>query len=124
MLIALALTGHMHHDAAEAWLASSDEPFATCPITEGSLVRHVLRQGSNGVAAQAILAALRDDQRHRFWPDDLSYGEVPLRDLRGHAQVTDAYLVALARRHGARLATFDGGLARLHPAAVELIPTR
>jgi uncharacterized protein len=124
VLIALAVGGHMHYQAARHWLAGSDEPFATCPITEGSLVRHIFRQGGTGVAAKVILAALREDPRHQFWPDDFSYGDVPLDNVVGHAQVTDAYLVALARHHGARLATFDGGLARSHSDAVELIPTR
>jgi len=41
----------------------------------------------------------------------------------GHRQVTDAYLVALARRRGpqARLATLDDGLAQLYPATATLI---
>jgi predicted nucleic acid-binding protein len=39
----------------------------------------------------------------------------------GHRQVTDAYLVALARHHDGRLATFDRGLAALHDDAVELL---
>ncbi len=39
----------------------------------------------------------------------------------GHRQVTDAYLVALARHHHGRLATLDKGLAALHGAAVLLL---
>lgn len=39
----------------------------------------------------------------------------------GHRQVTDAYLVALARGHRSRLATFDRGLAALHGDEVELL---
>jgi predicted nucleic acid-binding protein len=47
---------------------------------------------------------------HEFWPDDLPYDASILRGVLGHRQVTDAYLVALARRRRARLATFDAGL--------------
>lgn len=39
----------------------------------------------------------------------------------GHRQVTDAYLVALARHHGGRLATLDRGLAALHGEDVFLL---
>jgi predicted nucleic acid-binding protein len=45
--------------------------------------------------------------------------------LRGYKQITDAYLVALARHNGARLATFDAAMATLPGglgSAVELIP--
>ena len=37
----------------------------------------------------------------------------------GHRQVTDAYLLALAKTHGGKLATFDRGVAALLPAAKE-----
>ena len=33
----------------------------------------------------------------------------------GHRQVTDAYLAALARHHGGKLASFDKRLVALHP---------
>lgn len=39
----------------------------------------------------------------------------------GHRQVTDAYLVALARSHRAMVATFDNGLAALHGDATVLL---
>jgi predicted nucleic acid-binding protein len=38
--------------------------------------------------------------------------------------VTDAYLVALARSHGARLATLDQALARTYPQHALLIADR
>ena len=123
MLIALAIAEHIHHDAAEAWVADTVEPYATCPITEGSLVRHLLREGKDSAAVGAVLAALHEQPRHEFWPDSLSYRQVRLRGVIGHRQVTDAYLVELARRRGAKLVTLDRGLADLHGDAVELIPT-
>ena len=123
VLIALVVADHVHHDAAEAWLAQSDERFATCPITEGSLVRLLIRGGQDGSTARAVVAALAEHPRHEFWADTLSYREVPLDGVMGHRQVTDAYLVQLARAHQARLVSFDRGLAGLHGDVVEPIPT-
>ncbi|WP_445548451.1 MULTISPECIES: hypothetical protein [unclassified Frankia] len=34
VLIALIVSDHVHHDAAETWLADTAASFATCPITE------------------------------------------------------------------------------------------
>lgn len=58
---------------------------------------------------------------YHFWPDDISHSVIDLPRIGGHGQVTDAYLVALARAHGSRLATFDQALAAVHPEAV-LVP--
>jgi predicted nucleic acid-binding protein len=43
VLIGLLITNHIHHAAAEAWLAGGIERCATCPITQGSLTRLLLR---------------------------------------------------------------------------------
>jgi predicted nucleic acid-binding protein len=45
VIIALAVHEHVHHDAALAWLASTDDLVATCPITQGALIRMLLRRG-------------------------------------------------------------------------------
>jgi len=42
--------------------------------------------------------------------------------VQGHKQVTDAYLAALARAHGGRLATLDATLAAMHPDVADLMP--
>ncbi len=121
VLIARALTSHTHHAAAKAWLAS-EEQFAVCPITEGALVRFLKWQFPNDSrVARELLALLATLPGYEIWPDDLSYEAVELESLRGHKQVTDAYLVALARSKGGKLATFDEALAALYPE-VELIP--
>jgi toxin-antitoxin system PIN domain toxin len=121
--IALVVEDHVHHEAAEGWLASSGGSFATCPITEGSLIRLLIRHGQDGSAAQAILVALTEHPRHEFWPDNVSYRDVPLEGIPGHRQVTDAYLVQLTRARGGTLLTLDRGLAGLYGDIVELIPT-
>lgn len=123
VLIALVVADHVHHTSAEAWISGSADRFATCPITQGSLVRLLLREGQSAGTAHAVLAALAADDRHEFWPDNLSYRDVPLTGVIGHRQVADAYLAQLARDQAGRLVTFDQGLAKLHSDVAELIPT-
>ena len=122
VLIALVVDDHVHHNAAEIWLGDAHHRFATCPITEGSLVRLLVRQGQSVQTAKTVLAELATDPRHEFWPDSLAYADVPMTGVIGHRQVTDAYLAQLARVHNGRLATFDQGLAKLHDV-VDLVPT-
>ncbi|MGH3612119.1 MAG: TA system VapC family ribonuclease toxin [Pseudonocardia sp.] len=123
VLIALAIEEHVHHSAAERWFAGRDGGFASCPITQGTLVRMLVRGGRSGDASVAALLRLISDDRHEYWPDDLSYSEVRMAGVAGHRQVTDAYLAELARAHGGRLATFDRGLAALHSDIAELVET-
>jgi hypothetical protein len=56
------------------------------------------------------LAEAAADPSHLFWPDDvnlLEEGALSWDRVLGHRQMTDAYLLALAVRHGGRLVTFD-----------------
>ncbi len=124
VLFALLSSSHVHHDAAQAWFSQADTPFATCPITQGTLVRLLMRLGDLRIeAALDVLADVTAHPRHRFWPDDLAYADVSWRGVLGHRQVTDAYLAALARRHRGLLVTFDSGLAALHDdASLRLAP--
>jgi len=57
-----------------------------------------------------------------FWADTEPDSRSVLAEVTGHADVTDAYLAALARQHAGRLATFDRRLARMHPDVADLIP--
>jgi len=123
LLIALVVEEHVHHEAAERWSAVRRAPFATCPITQGSLVRFLVREGATGDGARSFLVEVLASDRHRFWPDDLSYDQVALGSVVGHRQVTDAYLAGLARKRGGRVATLDRGLAALHPDVVDLVPS-
>jgi toxin-antitoxin system PIN domain toxin len=124
VLIALFDADHVHHTAVRDWFIALRDGFATCPIVEGALTRWIVRiEGHSGAAAaQRELRQLAADARHHFWPDDLAYADVDWRGVLGYGQVTDAYLVALARKHEGRLATLDRGLAALHHDVVELIP--
>jgi uncharacterized protein len=121
-LIALLVDDHVHHVAAENWFAGMGEKFATCPVTQGSLMRLLIREGQPAAAAQAVLSGTTASPRHEFWPDDVGYTDIPVTGIVGHRQVTDAYLAQLARARGSRLATFDQALAKLHNDIADLIP--
>ena len=123
VLIALVVSDHVHHDPAENWFAGLDDSFATCPITQGGLVRLLIRQGQNAEDARAVVIALTYSPRHEFWPDSVSFADFELQGVIGHRQVTDGYLAQLARANRGRLATFDRGLVALHPDIAELVPT-
>lgn len=65
---------------------------------------------------------------HRFLQEDIGFehADVPASRLRGHRQVTDAYLLGIAIRNSGRLVTFDRGLRDLldpplRETAVEVI---
>ncbi len=124
VLIALLVGEHIHHAAAEDWFLGLDETFATCPVTQGSLIRFLIREGQPAAAARAVLEATTSDPRHDYWPDDVSYVDVPVQGIVGHRQVTDAYLAQLTRAHRSRLATFDRALAKLHNDVTELVSDR
>lgn len=121
LLIALLVDDHVHHDVAEQWSTHVSGPFATCPITQGALLRFLVREGASGGEAQRFLGEVVAHEAHRFWPDDLGYDRIDLAAVVGHRQVTDAYLAGLARIHGGRLATLDRGLAAVHPDVVDLV---
>jgi predicted nucleic acid-binding protein len=79
-----------------------------------------------------LLQANLRHSHHRYLADDVGFAALvgPLAGhLVGHRQVTDMYLLGLALRHGAKLATLDKGVATMLPddkaphGLVELIPT-
>jgi uncharacterized protein len=122
VLIALLVDDHVHHVAAENWFVDISGNFATCPITQGSLMRLLIREGQSAATAQTVLNGVTAEPRHEFWPDDVEYADVPTQGIIGHRQVTDAYLAQLARARGSRLATFDQAMAKLHNDVVDLVP--
>ncbi|GAA4863401.1 TA system VapC family ribonuclease toxin [Actinomycetospora straminea] len=123
VLIALTVAEHEHHDRASRW-AAGIERFAVCPVVEGALVRFLIRAGEMPSVATAVLRALHALPGCEFWADALSYADAPLDRVRGHRQVTDAYLAGLAASGGrdARLATLDEGLAQELPELTTLVP--
>jgi uncharacterized protein len=123
VLISLVDPDHVHHEWAADWFAQHDLAFATSPMTEGSLIRHLLRAGHTaadiGVAVERIQAL----PRHEFWPDDRPFTPDVIVTVVGHRQVTDAYLCHLARGRNGKVATFDRGLFAVHPDVAVLVPS-
>lgn len=107
---------HVQHDAAhDGFARTGHAAWATCPLTENGLLRIVSHPrypnpAATPAAAAGVLHRLRALPGHRFWPDDISLldpARVQAERLLSHAQVTDSYLLALAVRHGGKLATLD-----------------
>lgn len=116
VLIALIDPAHVHHEAAHRWF--SDEganAWATCPLTENGVIRivgHPAYPNSPGAPALVadVVRQLKILPGYRFWPDNISLldeGVIHTSRLLSHSQVTDSYLLALARVNNGRLATFD-----------------
>ena len=125
LLVALAIDTHEFHHRARRWFNSQAEPFATCAVTEGTLLRIHMKVAQDGsaTAAWSVLEAVYAMPDHVFWNDGFSYREVAFANIAGSKQVTDAWLAELARRYGAQLATLDIALATLHSDVAFLIPT-
>lgn len=121
VLIALVVEDHVHHRLARAWFDGHDGELATCPITQGTLLRFLVREGISAADALGALGQVQSLAQHVFWADEIGFDETTLAGVIGHRQVTDAYLAALARHHSGRLATLDRGLAALHPQTALLI---
>lgn len=116
VLIALIDPGHVAHDDAHDWFASTGQTaWATCPITENGVLRIVGNPkypnspGSPALVME-IVGKLRSLPGHCFWPDDVSLvgsGDIAPAKILTSGQVTDTYLLALAKAHDGQLATFD-----------------
>jgi toxin-antitoxin system PIN domain toxin len=120
VLIALLDGSHVSHHAATAWLAQHGRAgWATCPITQNGCVRIMSSPGYPVPRpAWEVAERLRGatmDAAHAFWADAVSVLDpavVQLDRIHGARQLTDAYLLALAVRHGGRLVTFDRAVPR------------
>lgn len=115
-LVALFDPDHVHHDLAHDWFQNQrTSGWATCPVTENGLVRVLANATYSGVTYRPAdivdrLSTFRSSGHHRFWPDAVSLCDDRLFNtalIRGHRQVTDIYLLGLARHSGGALATFD-----------------
>ena len=128
VLVALTWPNHVHHRLARSWFRKNHaKGWATCSITENGFVRissnpRVVDEARTPAEAVLLLRQLVQVEGHRFWQDDLSITQAELVDterIRGYRQVMDAHLLALARRHGGCLATFDRKIAELLPRGVD-----
>jgi toxin-antitoxin system PIN domain toxin len=116
VLIALIDPLHVQHNAAHDWFsARGRDSWATCPVTENGVLRivgHPNYSNSPGTPAAVapLIAGLRGLPGHVFWPDSISLLDPARFDtsrLLTAGQVTDSYLLGLAKAHGGQLATLD-----------------
>lgn len=115
VLIALLDSSHGHHVPAMQWLdAHISDGWASCPITQNGCIR-IMSQPvyPNSRPPIEIASRLREatlSPQHQFWADDASLLDSQLfawQHLFNPRQLTDAYLLGLAVRHGGVFVTFD-----------------
>ena len=117
VLIALFDADHVFHERAHAWWETNAAAgWASSAITENGMVR-IMSNANYSERIQLAPPDLIDRLRtfaegtdHEFWHDDLSLLDQTAfcaDRLHGSRALTDIYLLALAFRHGGRLATFD-----------------
>lgn len=132
VLVALLVPEHEHHAVATAWFLAEagHHGWATCAVTELGVIR-VCAQLPGGAwpaetTADRLLLLTATGRDYVFWPDSVSPAVMP--EVRGAGtakQITDRYLLGLARRYGGRLVTFDRVAAMAGGnAAVCLLPAR
>ena len=121
-LIALGWPAHEHHEATRRWFKRhAAEGWASTALTQAAFVRIVSQPAFSGrviSVAQATELLLRNTAhtKHRRLPLDLGFEQLMgccSGGLFSHRQITDAYLLTTAARHGARLLTFDSGIGQL-----------
>lgn len=132
VLLAIVWPQHVHYRRVNEWLvaerAKGKMEIATSPITQLGFVRislNIKGYAQNFQSAMELLHVLihRPEFQHEFWPDSVSLLSVKrssnLNPDLSAGQLTDFYLVSLAKDRSGRLATFDEGIK---DPAVELIP--
>jgi uncharacterized protein len=124
VLVALFSELHSGHAVAQRWFKENEKRgWATCPFTQAGFIRLVLNPSYSNDAARFVegIALLEENTgtpHHEFWPDNIQYAEAVeplLSKLKGHQQITDAYLLGLAMHRKGKLATFDRSIAALLP---------
>lgn len=118
--IALLDEAHVHHQVTLAFMEQKALKIATSPLVENGVIRILNLPGYSKlgpVGFERVSNKLREicgAIDHQFWPDSVSISTPGLVDwsrVLGHNQVTDIYLLALAKAHHGCLATLDHRVA-------------
>ena len=120
VLLAMAWPNHQFHGTARRWFEEEGRVtgWSTCAVTQLGFVRLSSNPAFTPAAvrppeAVALLQKLCHESNHTFVEaSDLTLFQ-EFSYLLGHKQVTDAYLVGLARATGHRMVSFDKRLAKL-----------
>ncbi len=130
VLIALADPTHVHHQACNKWFQRArDQGWATCPIVELGFLRITSQRPYAPVPlplkrVREVLLSIRSIPGHTFVPDDVTPADealLPFDRISGPKQLTDAYLLALCRQHGLRLATLDKSIRAQQQTGEDLV---
>lgn len=127
VLLALAWPNHQFHGTATRTLEARANRWATCALTELAFIRlssnpAAVTPAKSPGEARSLLEEMVRDRWHTY----LESLPSPCRPdcqreftrILGARQVTDAYLLALARKHRAVFVTFDSRLRELAGSAV------
>ncbi|HUA96907.1 MAG TPA: TA system VapC family ribonuclease toxin [Terracidiphilus sp.] len=113
---------HDDYKIASQWFNGvSRDGFATCAMTQAGMLRLLTRRIDDldrfpMHEAREALRHLAKRPDHVFWmeaPPCLDLTEPLFRRMQGHRQITDAYLLGLARHHHGKLATMDKAIRSL-----------
>jgi uncharacterized protein len=116
VLIALFDADHVHHELSHDWFADNRaDGWATCPLTENGFIRIFSNPAYAGGIARPREVAQRLNRfcssgHHVFWPADISLLDDRLFNQAfpvGHTQLTDVYLLGLAKKMRGSFVTFD-----------------
>jgi uncharacterized protein len=122
VLIALLWPRHTHQKKAQAWFrAKALRSFATSSFTQAGFLRvscslHIVGHEFRLQEARELLQSLIGLPGHSFWPATIDFFEATApfeRRMHGPKQITDAYLLGLAKLHRGKIATFDHALLSL-----------
>jgi uncharacterized protein len=127
VLFALAWPNHQFHAVSTRRLEVAGQRWATCALTQLGFIRLSCNPAAASspkfpYEAACLLAAMVEDPLHVYL-DVLGMPSEPLTSeifklVTGHKQITDAYLLNLARRHKATFVTFDRKLQALAGTSV------
>jgi toxin-antitoxin system PIN domain toxin len=122
VLIALTDPEHKHHQTARNWFLSSDgRRLGICSLTEAGFLRvtanPAFRSGPHTLEqAIAILQTLKGRDDYWYCPTDESWITLTAQfasRVRGHQQVTDAFLLGLAIKEKCALVTLDKAIQHM-----------
>jgi toxin-antitoxin system PIN domain toxin len=117
VLVALLVQEHEHHRIAIEWFATAaGDGWATCTVTELGVIRVCAQVPGTRwppeATADRLLMMIVTNREYVWWPSAVSPAVLPeVRSAETGKQVTDRYLLGLARRNRGKLVTFDRALA-------------
>jgi toxin-antitoxin system PIN domain toxin len=122
VLIPLLWPNHLAQTKVLAWFeANAKDSFSTCSLTQAGFLRLTTSISVMGIRyelreSRQLLLEFTEQHGHSFLPTTISIFEAMApfqRRMQGAKQITDAYLLGIAKHHGAKLVTFDRAIKSL-----------